>query len=193
MVLPLLELLQAWRGNRRDIPPMLSYWFRQAAGGSCGRLSIDVGEALVPGYATGTALPPKWAGRHERFLLPVLELPYLGWAGRRQHARLAALQWELLVAMRARVVEYPTGFVYTREEKERACDAAGVKMELASQALRVWTAGPSPWLVERGDGLRLRDPAADGLFLRAVPKILGGKRGGSKSAARRGGKGRAGK
>ena len=184
-VLDLLELLQAWRGDRRDIPPMLTYWLWRASRGRPAQLRIDVGEALAPGYFEGGKIAPPWANRRQRFLIPVLELPNLDFVGNRLKANLAAFQWELLVTMRERVDDYPGGFVFADVEIERARDATRVKRAHAETAVDVWTTGSSAWLVERGEGLALRDRAADRLYLRAEQQVRSGRVGGLRRAARK--------
>ncbi len=183
-VLDLLELLQAWRGNRRDIPPMLTYWLWRASRGRPAQLRIDVGEALAPGYFEGGKVAPPWANRRQKFLVPVLELPNLGFVGNRVRANLAAFQWELLLAMRERIEDYPGGFIFTDIDIERAQDAARVKRADASKAMEVWAAGPKAWLAPKGDGLILADRAAHQLYLRAAQQVRSGRVRGLRRAAR---------
>lgn len=177
-----LELLQAWRGARRDLPPALMYWHQPAVGRQRASLRIDVGEALAPGHWIGTSAPHS-PQRQDRFLLPVLPLPDLTWAGPRQHSRLAALQWELLYALRDRVECYPDGVQLAYGEVCRAADKAGVTAELATEAIAHW--GADGWLRPHGGGFQLADVAAHQLFLRAAELVRSGRDAGRRRSTKK--------
>ena len=167
----LFEALRHYRGSRRDLPPALDFWYCRGWGShgrsEAGELRVDLGEALWPGYVGRT---PRGPGRH---LLPTFDLPALDFTSPRLYLPLAQLQWCLLIELRERVrelvdlggVQLDTGTVH------QLADRAGVRTEIALEALRVWSDldRTDSWLHRTSeDRYTLRDPQARALLLDAA-------------------------
>ena len=158
-----LELLRDWRGDRRDLPPLLDYWFVPRGG-----LIVTVLDGLAYPFQEACERLPPWVRRMQRVLIPVLAVPDLSWASTDKYSSLCALQWELLLAMRNRVADYPAGFVFSKAEISEAAAHAQVSRRDANTAVELAATGPRPWLRPHERGHRLKDPAADALFLEAT-------------------------
>ena len=166
----ILEELQAWRGGRRDVPPVLVYWLKKdSARGRRASLRIDAGEALVPGYAKTL----KTEGRchpGDRRLLPVLPPPVLPRKfNRKERPKLCRLSWELVRSFRddlRSLVE--CGGWEVEPHVKTAARRAGMDVDRARKAVDAWARQETGWLLYTDDGLIvLRDPAAHAMLLAA--------------------------
>ena len=167
----LFEALRHYRGSRRDLPPALDYWHCRGWGAhgrsEAGELRVDVGEALWPGYVGRT---PRGPGRH---LLPTFDLPALDFTSPRLYLPLAQLQWYLLTELRERVRELADfgGVHLDTKTVHQLADRAGIRIEIALKALRVWSDRDRAdgWLHRTSeDRYTLRDLQARALLLDAA-------------------------
>lgn len=162
----ILEALQAYRGGHRDLPPALQFWEKKATPGRRSVLSIDVGEALTPGYVHHM-INNQGATGPDTQLLPMLPPPSLPRAvNGAELPRLYDLQWEILFEMRSDLNALDDGWVAT-DLVERARDRANVSLATADVALVHWVTADDAWLrrVPRcRDRITLADDRALGLF-----------------------------
>ncbi len=158
----LFEALQAYRGGRRDIPPALQFYMTPAAPGRPAQLRVDVGEAILPGYATtmkreGARTPDTW-------LLPTLEVPTLPRGiDKREVGACYDLQWELLHSFRGDLSALDEGWILA-EHLPGATDRARVSQRTADLAVGHWTE-QGGWLAARpGDRVTLAEDRALEVF-----------------------------
>lgn len=176
----IVEVLSRYRGGRRDIPPLVSYWLTPAAPGRRAELRLDVGEALAPGFVH--RLPKDVKGR-ERWLLPVLPEPHLFGRGN-EHQALCDLQWEMLIVFRERVEDLAEGGVELNEaDRQALADRSGLGRDTVDRALDEWSTRPDAWLRTLATGrFRLVDEGASRLLAEAAKITRGARRGGRANA-----------
>ena len=174
----MFEALQNYRRDARDVPPILTFWLRKAAPGRTAELRIDVGEALIPGYvSTLPAGPGRW-------LLPVLDVPFLDFADRARHGALCALQWAILGELRERAEDYAAHGALDVDVAALASTIDGLSGALGDHARRAWIEGPAPWLRADARGrVALVDPGADRLLKEAARYTENARKGGQALAA----------
>ena len=174
----MFEALQNYRRDARDVAPILTYWLRKASPAGRAELRIDVGEALVPGYvSTLPAGPGRW-------LLPVLEVPFLDFADRARHGALCALQWSILGELRERVEDYAAYGALDVDVAALASKIDGLTGPDGDRARLAWIEGPAPWLRADARGrVALLDDGADRLLKEAAAYTGNARKGGQALAA----------
>ena len=159
----LVEALQEYRGERRDIPSALSYYETKAAPGRSAQLVITVLDALLPGYVhtlkdQGKRAPDTW-------LLPIppdVTVP----PGMRANglAQVADLQWEVLRVFRGDLDHLDDGWDLDAAA-ELAAETAHTPTKARLCAVEHWRNGGDGWLSPMPDGrVTLADDRALALF-----------------------------
>lgn len=179
----IVEVLSRYRGGRRDIPPLVSYWLTPAAPGRRTELRIEVGEALAPGFVH--RLPKDVKGR-ERWLLPVLAEPHL-FGRRNEHQALCDLQWEILIIFRERAEAFAeNGIDLSEADRQALADRSGLSRDTVERALGEWSNRQDAWLQTLPTGhFRLVDDGASQLLAEAARLTRSARRGGKANAAKK--------
>lgn len=185
----LFAALKDYRGSDRTLPPALDYWTQHPSGRREGDPSavlwVDVGQALAPSYVHQLPKEP----RQSRHLLPVLDVPYLGFAAPNEHADLLDFQWALIESLREGASTLAEeGGVPLADLLPRLVQRLDLKPARAEKALLAWSdpEAPHPWLRRTGAGLyTFADPDAERVILDAAALSKARRRQAAAQAARK--------